>query len=126
MRAFTGICATGMISQMFPTKMNENIIRRSGVYHSPSSPIVCRMMPLRTKSTVDSATFCTPTGTRVCRRLAMKKNVNTTMTDSHISRTTLLTPNQSPPKMIGHSTVWLIGGNSRARSDGITRLSAEA
>ena len=59
-------------------------------------------------------------------RTAIMKNANTTMTDAHISRTTLLTPSHSPPKMIGHSTAWLIGGNSRARIDGITRLSAEA
>ena len=60
MRALTGICATGMTSQMLQTKMKLNIVSRNGVQHRPSSPIVSRMMPLRTKSIVDSATFCAP------------------------------------------------------------------
>ena len=30
MRAFTGICATGMISQMLQTKMKVNIVNRNG------------------------------------------------------------------------------------------------
>ena len=51
MRAFTGICATGMISQMLQTKMKLNIVSSKRRVAQPSGPIVCRMMPLRMKST---------------------------------------------------------------------------
>ncbi len=48
----------------------------------PSGPIVCRMMPSRTKSTLDSAMFCTPRGTSWCFRAAAKKNTNVMRTDA--------------------------------------------
>ena len=66
MRAFTGIWTTGMIPQMLQTKMNVNSVSRNGVQPRPSGPIVCRMISSSTKSTVDSATFCTPVGTSAC------------------------------------------------------------
>ena len=59
MRAFTGIWATGMISQMLQMNTKLNSVSRNGVQPIPSLPIVCRMIPSRTNSTTDSATFCT-------------------------------------------------------------------
>ena len=72
MRAVTGIWMNGMISNTLSTKMNENSISMNGVHARPSGPIVWRMMPSWMKSTAISATFCTPVGTRLLRRAAMK------------------------------------------------------
>ena len=98
---------------MFVTKMKVNIVRRKGVQWRPSGPIVWRMIPSWTKSTVASATFWTPWGTSSCLRLAMYMNANTMITDRNINRTTLLMP---PGKISGHSMTWLIGGNSMPRT----------
>ena len=45
MRAFTGIWATGMISQKLQLKTKMNSEPRNGVYLRPSGPIVSRMIP---------------------------------------------------------------------------------
>ena len=74
MRAFTGIWTTGMTSQMLPTKMKMNSVAGTASTSGPSWPIVCRMIPSWTKSTADSATFCTPVGTSCAPALATKKN----------------------------------------------------
>ena len=71
MRAFTGIWTSGMISNSLPTNTKLKIVSRNGVQPSPDGPSVSRMMPLRTKSTADSATFCAPLGTSFCWRPAI-------------------------------------------------------
>ncbi len=74
-RALAGNCTPGMISVMLLKKMKKKSAVRYGRYFSPSVPIVCMMIWLRTKPTPDSAEFCrTPDGTSASLRRVPNTN----------------------------------------------------
>ena len=80
------------------------------------------MMPLRTKSTTDSARFCTPFGTSALLEVATKKNTNV-ITAEAMDRMAILLIAKGDPlnRMAFHSSNSPIGGNFRAATM-LTRL----
>ena len=81
----------------------------------PSGPIVCMMMPSWTKSTTDSATFCTPVGTSCWRRLAGEEEDGEDDGDRepHQEHDLVHREGAAARNRSGHSMTWLTGGNSR-------------
>ena len=71
-----------MTSKMLMKKMKKNIVMRNGSQPRPCDPIVCMITLSRMKSRLASATFCTPGGTSLRLRPAMKKNPNVRITAS--------------------------------------------
>ena len=67
MRLFAGNWTNGTISVMFENKMKKNIDVSKGMNFLPSGPMVCITTEFSMKFTPDSATCCTPTGTRDSR-----------------------------------------------------------
>ena len=67
MRPLAGNCMNGMTSVMLENRMKKNIDVRNGMNFLPSGPMVCITTEFSMKLTPDSATCCTPTGTRDSR-----------------------------------------------------------
>ena len=116
MRALAGICITGMMPVMLVKRMKKNSDVRNGTQLRPSRPMVCMTTPSRMKSTLDSTRFCTPVGTRAWRRPPMMNRLSVhTRANRKMSVILLTAKGESSKRNAGHSTRWLMGGNSSAK-----------
>ena len=115
MRAFTGICTTGMIPQMLQAKMNVNSVSRNGREAQALGAHRLQDDLSSTKSTADSATFWAPVGTSFCRGRRRRTAEHDEHRDPHQEDDLVDARRRRRRRVSGHSTRWLIGGNSNPR-----------
>ena len=116
MRAFTGICTPGMISQMLQIEDEREQRQQEGRELQPVRPD-----RLHDDAVLDEADggLGDVLGARwapgpACGRRG--RSARTTIAaDSHIRMTTLFTANGPSPNRVGHSTTWEMGGNSNPK-----------